>query len=108
MPPARRSPADRKPKTGKDEVSFTHDGRTYVLPAPSEALLQIPGRALRDALMASDGTGELKLMFMCLEAVGAAPGTVDALYEKPIPEMMGIASKWFQSADLSGATLPQS
>lgn len=109
MPPAtRKTPQDRKPKTTTGQVTFEHDGATYVLPAPSEALLNIPGRALRDALLSADGTGEIKLMFRCLEAVDADEGAVDALYDKPIPEMMAIALRWFESADLSGATLPQS
>ena len=42
------------------------------------------------------------------EAVGTKPEALDALYAKPTAEMLEIAGRWMQSADLSGATVPQS
>lgn len=101
-----RQPQDRKPKA-QSGFTFDHDGTTYTLPAPSEALTRIPGRALRDAFM--DGMqGELRLAFHCVESVGADPDAIDALYAKPAPEMTDIILSWFRSADVEGATLPQS
>lgn len=107
MPPARKTPQDRKPKaTEPGGFTFEHDGDTYTLPAPSEALTQIPGRALRDALL--DGEeGQLRLAFRCVEATDVTDETLDALYDKPAPEMTAIIMDWFRSADASGATLPE-
>ena len=101
-----RQPQDRKPKASEG-FTFDHDGETYSLPAPSEALTRIPGRALRDAFM--DGTqGELRLAFHCVESVGADPEAIDALYAKSAPEMTEVILSWFRSAEVEGATLPQS
>lgn len=99
----RKAPADHKPKVAKPGT-FTHDGKTYVLPPPSAALEQLPGRALRDALLGGQ-EGEIKLAFLALEACGAEPGAVDALYEKPIPEMMAVVGPWLAQANLDGASL---
>lgn len=101
-----RKPQDRKPKASAG-FTFDHDGQTYTLPAPSQALAKIPGRAFRDAML--DGEiGELKFGLRCVEAVDAAPEALEALYSKPTDEMLGLLGKWMQSADMSGATLPQS
>jgi hypothetical protein len=104
-----KKPADRKPKAVKPPAAgeFTHDGITYVLPPPSAALEHLPGRALRDALLGGD-EGEVRLGFRALEACGAPQDALDALYAKPIAEMMRVIGPWLQSADLSGATLPES
>ena len=103
---APKKPQDRLPKKS-DGFTFDHEGTTYTLPAPTDALMKIPGRALRDAFM--DGTqGEMKLAFYCVEAVGADPAAIDALYDKPAPEMTDIILTWFRSAKVEGATLPQS
>lgn len=100
-----RQPQDHKPKvTG---FTFDHDGKTYSLPAPSQALANLDGRALRDALL--DGQmGEVALAFRCLEAVGAEPEAIDAIYAKPVAETTDVVVRWLRSADMSGATLPQS
>jgi hypothetical protein len=107
MPPARRTPQDRKPKAKPGEYTFDHDGKAYVIPPPSDALADIPGRAFRDALLNGED-GQLRFAFVCLEKVTADAAVLDALYSKPAPEMLEIVGAWFQSADLSGATLPQS
>jgi len=111
--PAPRKPQDHKPKATKpkatkpDGFTFDHDGVTYTLPHPSAALAKIPGKAFRDAML--DGEiGELKFALVCVEAVDAAPATLEALYAKPTDEMLTILGKWMSSADMSGATLPQS
>lgn len=108
MPAAPRKPQDHKPKTSKSSgFTFEHDGATYSLPAPSQALANLDGRALRDALL--NGTmGEIALAFRCLEAVDADPAAIDAIYAKPVTETTDIIVRWFRSADMSGATLPQS
>lgn len=108
MPPQnRRTPHDRKPKIKPGEYTFDHEGQTYVIPAPSQALAQVDGRTFRDALMDGEA-GELKLGFKCLELVCTDDATLNALYSKPVSETVAIVGEWFQSADLSGATLPQS
>ena len=133
MPPAaRKTPAPRKPQDHKPKATkpdgFTFDAttvedvidketglktgtkvvtKTHTLPHPSAALAKIPGKAFRDAML--DGEiGELKFALVCVEAVDAAPATLDALYAKPTDEMLTILGKWMSSADMSGATLPQS
>lgn len=107
MPPAaRKTPQDRKPKASTG-FTFDHDGKTHTLPAPSGALATIPGRAFRDAMLGGE-IGELKFALTCLESVGASPEALDALYSKPTADMLEIAGRWMQSADLSGATVPQS
>jgi len=107
-PATARKPADRKPKATKpDGFTFDHDGATYTLPHPSEALAKIPGKAFRDAMLGGE-IGELKFALVCVEAVDADPATLDALYSKPTDEMLTILGKWMGSADMSGATLPQS
>lgn len=103
---APKKPQDRKPKASAG-FTFDHDGKTYTLPAPSAALAKIPGRAFRDAMIGG-AEGELKFALRCVEAVGADDATLDALYSKPTDEMLTTLGKWMQSADLSGATVPQS
>lgn len=106
MPPARKTPQDRKPKASAG-FTFDHDGQTHTLPAPSEALVKVPGKAFRDAMLGGE-MGELRFGLICLEAVDAAPEAIEALYAKPTDEMLALVGKWMQSADLSGATVPQS
>lgn len=103
MPTTKKAPQDRKPKG----FTFEHDGVTYTLPAPSQALANLDGRALRDAVIGGQ-MGELALGFRCLEAVGAAPSAVDAIYAMPVAETAAVITEWLRTADLSGATLPQS
>jgi len=106
MPPTRKTPQDHKAKAS-DGFTFDHDGKTYTLPAPSQALANLDGRALRDAVLGGQ-MGEIALGFRCLEAVGADQAAIDAVYAKPVTETAALIASWMQSADLSGATLPQS
>ena len=99
----RKTPQDHKPKG----FTFEHNGKTYSLPAPSQALGNLDGRALRDAVLGGQ-MGELALGFRCLEAVGAEQEAIDAIYDKPVAETAAVIADWMRSADLSGATLPQS
>lgn len=103
---ARKTPTDRKPKASAG-FTFDHDGKTYSIPAPSTALEAVDGRTFRDALLGGE-VGELKLGFVCLEIACTDQPTLDALYAKPASETQKIIGEWFRSADLSGATLPQS
>ena len=95
------------PKPEPEDFTFEHNDTTYHLPGPSDALVKLPGRALRDALLDGE-TGQLALAFRAIEASGADAAAVDALYEKPVPEMTEIIMHWFQSAQVQGATIPQS
>lgn len=113
MPPAARKtpprkPQDHKPKATKpDGFTFEADGATYTLPHPSAALAKIPGKAFRDAMLGGE-IGELKFALTCAEAVDADVATLEALYAKPTDEMLRLLGAWMGSADMSGATLPQS
>lgn len=107
-PATARKPADHKAKAQKPGAyTFEHDGKTFVIPPPSEVLATIPGREFRDALMNGD-EGQLKFSFVCLEKCVTDQAVLDALYAKPVPETLEIVAAWFKSADTSGATLPQS
>ena len=102
----KKQPQDHlsKPKP----FGFNHDGKRYTLPPASKALGKVPGRALRDAVV-DGGEAEVRLGFLCLEAVGAKPEALDALYAKPVGEMSDIVGRWMnarESADQE--TLPES
>ena len=105
MPTSQKKPA--KPATEPEDFTFEHGGTTYHLPAPSAAMANLPGKALRDALLEGE-TGQLALAFRAIEASGADEAAVAALYEKPVPEMTETIMSWFQSAQVQGATIPQS
>jgi len=104
-------PAPKKPQDHKAPAAagyqFEWQGKTYTLPPASQAREALPGRVLRDAVL-EDG-GDLKLMFLALEAVDPGEGVLDALYSMPSSETLRIGLDWFgNSVDESGATLPQS
>lgn len=102
--PAPKKPQDHLPKTS-GRFTFEHDGKTFELAPPSDALTKIPGRALRDGLIGGE-EGQMRFGFLLLEAVEPPAATLDALYAKPAPEMLGIVEAWLTSVDLSGASLP--
>lgn len=105
--PAPKKPQDRLPKKVIG-YSFDHEGKTFVIPPPSEALANLPGRVFRDAVMEGPA-GEQRLAFVALELVVTDATVLEALYAKPAPQMIEIVQDWFQSAaDTSGATVPQS
>lgn len=122
---APKQPQDRKPKAakktapkrpaakaiaaeagGSEPFTFDHDGTTYELPSPDEAAGRIPGRFIRDAVMNGDDASDLRLAFATLEAAGADDAALDALYEKPHPDMLDILSRWMQGS--VGATQGES
>jgi hypothetical protein len=107
MPPTtRKTPQDRKPKA-TDGFPFTHEGKTYLLPFATTARSVLPGKYVRDAAM--DGEeGQLRLMFAALEVVTIDPEALDALYSKPTDQMLPIVQEWFQTADETGVSAPQS
>lgn len=107
--PAPKKPQDHKGKAEKPSgFTFEHNGETFLIPPPSNALAALPGKVYRDAVMEGPA-GETRLSFTALELVVTHLPTLDALYAKPAPEMIEIVQAWFQSAaDESGATGPQS
>jgi hypothetical protein len=108
--PATKKPQDRLPKAEKPTAfTFEQDGQTFEIPPPSAALESIPGRAFRDMMLSTDDTGEVKFALRLIESVGADPAALDALYEKPTPQMLAVVGDWMRSDQaLSGATLPES
>lgn len=108
MPPARRAPADHLAPAEHRPFTFTgRDGATHELPPPSDALLKIDGRTLRNAVLDGD-TGEVALAFRCVEAVEPGAEVLDALYALPAPETSRVLVEWLRSRDASGAGLPES
>lgn len=105
---APRKPQDRKPKATEapSEFTFDHDGATYTLPPVESVAALVPGRTMRDAVM--DGEeGQLRLAFFMLELLELDPEakTLDALYEKPAPEMLGIVEAWMKFKPKTGVSL---
>lgn len=105
MTAPRKAPADRQPRLKAGEYAFTHEGRTYKLPPASAAVGKISGQVFRDAVMGGD---ETKLSLTMLEACGAPKATLDVLYSKSAPDMLGIVAAWMNAGDGVGASLGES
>lgn len=100
------TPQDHKTKA--KPFTFTgKDGKVYKLPLASKGAPEISGRAMRDAVMDAE-MGEMKLGFALLEACGAAPEAVDALYDMRSAEMLEVIGAWLQHGDGDGASLGKS
>lgn len=103
---AAKQPADHKAKP----VPYTFDGddgKTHSLPFASKGAEKLTGRDTRDALMNGD-VGQLKLGFVMLEACGAKPEAIDALYDLSNVRCLEILGEWMTHGDGDGASLPQS
>lgn len=86
-----------KKKPPADQVfTFEHEGKSYWLAPGGTKVRDLPGRLYRDALMAEDDDNEARnrLRFALLEIIDAQDGALDALYAKPLPEMMETIRKW--------------
>lgn len=104
---APRKPQDRKPKAVEPTVfTFEHDGETYSLPGVESVAATVPGRTMRDAVMGGE-EGQLRLAFYMLEKLELDPEakTLDALYEKPAPEMLQIVEAWMKFKPANGVSL---
>ena len=75
--------------------TFEHDGKTHSLPSALTKYGEVPGRLIRDAYMDGDD-GEMRLGFTLLEMLDADPAAIDALYDKPAPEMLDIFRDWMR------------
>lgn len=104
--PEPKQPADHKAKP-KPYTFNDADGKPHALPFASKGAEKLTGRDTRDALMNGD-VGQLKLGFVMLEACGAKPEAIDALYDLPNARCLEILGEWMQHGDGDGATLPQS
>lgn len=75
--------------------TFEHEGKSYEIPSALTKYDEVPGELVRDAYM--DGEpGEMRLGFTLLEMIDAEPGTLEALYSKPAPEMLEIFRDWMR------------
>jgi hypothetical protein len=92
------------PGVDKDDKPIT---KTHTLPFASKGAEKLTGRDTRDALMGGD-VGQLKLGFVMLEACGAKPEAIDALYGLPNSKCLEILGEWMSHGDGDGAQLPQS
>jgi hypothetical protein len=103
----RKAPQDRKPKASAGFTFEGKDGSDYPLPSPSSAAGNIPGRLLRDAIMAGDDDmAQARLSFAALEASEPDPVALDALYDLPVPAMLAVVNRWFSQARMDGESLP--
>lgn len=103
---APRKPADHKAKPVPYKFPDA-SGKMHTLPFASKGAEKLTGRDTRDALMNGD-VGQLKLGFVMLEACGAKPEAIDAMYDLPNARCLEILGEWMEYGDGDGATLPQS
>lgn len=82
-----------KKKPDEQMFTFEHDDKTYELPSAVTKYDQVPGRLIRDAYMDGDD-GEMRLGFTLLEMLDADEAAIEALYDKPAPEMLAIFRDW--------------
>jgi hypothetical protein len=105
---APRKPQDRKPKAADlpTEFTFEHDGVVHTLPPVESVASLVPGRTMRDAVMAGE-EGQLRLAFFMLEKLELDPKTktLDALYDKPANEMLPIVEAWMKFKPAAGVSL---
>lgn len=102
--PAPRNPQDRKPKASADVFTFKSGEGTYTLPPAQSVASQVDGRTMRDAVMGGE-EGQLRLAFTMLDALDTEPGTLDALYSMPAPEMLEIVQAWMTHKPANGVSL---
>ena len=105
IPKTAKKPADRKPKqviadlkadaTEPEPFTFEHDGQTYTLPPASEAMLELDGGDLMDALESDDG--EVKLGIQLLRLSKVEPDALKALRSKKIVEFATLVGQWLRS-----------
>lgn len=75
--------------------TFEHDGETFEIPSALTKYGEVSGRLIRDAYMDGD-SGEMRLGFTLLEMVDADPAAIEALYDKPAPEMLDVFRAWMR------------
>jgi len=109
IPKAAKRPADHKKPDQDDELyEFTWEGTTYRLPLVTDGMEKVSGRRLRDAVMGGD-EGQLRLGFSILESLdNLEPGTLDALYDMPAPEMLEHLKGWMERVREGQATVGES
>lgn len=78
-----------------DEYTFEVDGETFSLPSAETGAETLPGRFIRDAAMEGQ-EGQMRLGFALLEATGADPAAIDALYDLPGPQMIDHIQAWME------------
>ena len=100
-------PQDRKPRKGAPFAFTGKDGKRHTLPLASKGAEKVEGRLLRNAALGDDG-GDLALQFALLEACGATPAAINALYDLPAAKMVTLLQEWMSHGDGDGATVPQS
>lgn len=101
---APRKPQDRKPKAASTAFTFTAGDATYTLPPAQSVASHVDGRTMRDAVMGGE-EGQLRLAFTMLDALDTEPGTLDALYGMPAPEMLEIVQAWMTHKPADGVSL---
>jgi hypothetical protein len=120
MPPAKktaapRKPQDRRPKAkaiaaqaAGEDFTFEHDGETFALPNVTPYAASTPGGAFMDAILADDGTSEIRLAMLALKSASddIDPDAYEALRAKPMDEFLEIIGNWMTHAQ--GASLGES
>lgn len=84
------------------------DNKTHSLPSAVVARKNLPGRALRDAALGGE-EAQLTYLFRLVEACGAKPTALDALYDLPQDDMLDVLRAWGKHVDTDeGASLGES
>lgn len=99
-----KQPQDNKPAKGEPFHFHDAKGKQHTLPLVSEGHKRLIGRDFRDAALGGEA-GQLAYLFKVLEASRPDPKTLDALYEMPQDEMLGIVNAWGEHGDGDGASL---
>ena len=103
-----KQPTDHKAKA-TPFVFKDAEGVEHKLPPASEGAETVPGQLTRDAIMSPDDEmAQLRLGFALLDASGADPAAIAAVYAKNTTAMIELLGKWMEYGDSDGATVPQS
>lgn len=96
-------PQDRKPAAGTP-FKFKVGAKSHALPSADKARAKLSGRDVRDAAMGGE-IGQMAFLFKAVEASGATPVALNALYDLPGDEAVQILSDWAEYGDGDGASL---
>jgi hypothetical protein len=100
-------PQDRRPAKGKAFTFTGKDGKKHTLPNADQAIEKLSGKVLRDAIVGGE-IGQMAYMFHAVEASGATPEALDALYALPQEQTTDVLQQWSDHGDGLGASLGES
>lgn len=97
-------PAQPQDRKGQPFKFTDRDGKSQTLPLASKGRAKMTGRDIRDASLGGD-VGQLTYLIKILEAAEPSKRALDALYDMPQDDMLGVLGKWGDHGDGDGASL---